>query len=120
MFDQESFGVSWLYVSRALRRLEAQGQVVGGRFIVGVKGEQYAHPEAVAMLRSVPKAPAVQLSACDPLNMTGGIVEGTRVPARPKNVILIQDGAIRSSSPGDLERLDRDQQLPAPELPASY
>ena len=102
LFDQENFGVSWLYVSRALRRLEAQGQIVGGRFIAGLKGEQYAHPEAIHLLRSAPTAAPVQLSACDPLNLTGGIVAGSRVPARPKNLITVSDGAIHSSCVAEL------------------
>jgi len=102
LFDQENFGVSWLYVSRALRRLEAQGQIVGGRFIAGLKGEQYAHPEAIQLLRSAPTAPRVQLSACDPLNLTGGIVTGSRVPARPKNLITVSEGSIHSSCVVDL------------------
>jgi ATP-dependent Lhr-like helicase len=102
LFDQENFGVSWLYVSRALRRLEAQGQIVGGRFIAGWKGEQYAHPEAIQLLRSAPTATIVELSACDPLNLTGGIVAGSRVPARPKNLITVRDGAIHSACAVDL------------------
>ena len=102
LFDQENFGVSWLYVSRALRRLEAQGQIVGGRFIAGLKGEQYAHPEAIQLLRTAPTATRVQLSACDPLNLTGGIVAGSRVPARPKNFITVSAGSIHSACVADL------------------
>jgi ATP-dependent Lhr-like helicase len=65
-------------VARVLRTLEARGEVRGGRFVAGFDGEQYALPEAVALLRAVRKRmqepgdlPPVLVSAADPLNFQG-------------------------------------------------
>jgi ATP-dependent Lhr-like helicase len=86
----------WYLLLRALRRLEAQGQVRGGRFVAGVTGEQYALPEAVGALRAVRRAPReqcwVSLSAADPLNLAGIVTPGARVPALAGNRLLLIDG----------------------------
>jgi len=65
-------------IARVLRTLEARGEVRGGRFVAGFDGEQYALPEAVALLRAVRKRtsqaediPPVLVSAADPLNFQG-------------------------------------------------
>jgi ATP-dependent Lhr-like helicase len=86
----------WHVLLRALRRLEAQGQIRGGRFVAGVSGEQYALPEAVGALRAVRRqAPLrhwVSLSAADPLNLAGIVTPGARVPALAGNRLLLVDG----------------------------
>ena len=41
----------WRELLGVLRRLEARGEVRGGRFVSGFSGEQYALPEAVESLR---------------------------------------------------------------------
>src|SRR5262249_6170684 len=43
----------WRDVLRVFRRLEARGEIRGGRFVSGFSGEQFAVPEAVGMLREV-------------------------------------------------------------------
>jgi len=43
----------WRELRYVLWRLEAQGEVLGGRFIEGVSGEQFALPEAAGLLREV-------------------------------------------------------------------
>ncbi|HET9930813.1 MAG TPA: DEAD/DEAH box helicase, partial [Polyangiaceae bacterium] len=82
----ESFALPYREVVWALRRLEARGRVRGGRFVNGFVGEQYALPEAVDLLRSVrrvePSGERVHISACDPLNLTGTILPGARIPAQ--------------------------------------
>ncbi len=86
----------WYVMLRTLRRFEAQGLIRGGRFVAGVSGEQFAMPDAVTALRAVRKRPAdetlVSLSAADPLNLTGLLLPGTRVPALASNRILLRDG----------------------------
>ncbi len=86
----------WHAMLRVFRRLEAQGKIRGGRFVAGMAGEQYALPEAVAALRAArkqePKGDFVSLSAADPLNLTGIITPGERVPALAKNRVLYRDG----------------------------
>jgi len=86
----------WHVLLRALRRLEAQGHIRGGRFVAGIPGEQYALPEAVTTLRAIRKragtAQLVSLSAADPLNLVGTLLPGPRVPALTGNRILLRDG----------------------------
>jgi ATP-dependent Lhr-like helicase len=86
----------WHALLRVYRRLEAQGKIRGGRFVSGMTGEQYALPEAVTSLRAVRRRAAtgelVSLSAADPLNLTGSVLPGTRVPALSGNRVLFRDG----------------------------
>ncbi len=78
------------------RRLEARGEIRGGRFVAGFSGEQYATPDAVSLLRDTRKKPhdgqLIALSAADPLNLIGLITPESRVPALTGNRILYQDG----------------------------
>jgi ATP-dependent Lhr-like helicase len=94
--SRESFSVPWRDILRVLRRMEAQGLLRGGRFVAGVYGEQYARPEAVEALRKVrrmeKKGEIVRLSGVDPLNLTGGVIPGARVPALHTNVVVYRDG----------------------------
>jgi ATP-dependent Lhr-like helicase len=86
----------WYRVLPVLRRMEARGEVRGGRFVADVGGEQYALPEAVDRLRGLRDAtgePAlVCLSAVDPANLTTLFASGPRVPARHGNVIILHGG----------------------------
>jgi ATP-dependent Lhr-like helicase len=86
----------WHALLRVFRRLEAQGKIRGGRFVAGMSGEQYALPDAVASMRAIRKQEAkgdlVSLSAADPLNLTGIVTPGVRVPALTKNRVLYRDG----------------------------
>ena len=93
---RESFGLPWRDVLRALRRFEARGTVRGGRFVTGRHGEQYALPEALDALRRMRKEPLdgarVRISAVDPLNLTGHLLPGDRVPAQPGRYVEYLDG----------------------------
>ncbi len=80
----ESAAPPWWELVRAYRRLEARGEIRGGRFVAGVAGEQYALPEVIPLLRSAAEEPDEKpliLPATDPLNVTGRITPGPRVPA---------------------------------------
>jgi ATP-dependent Lhr-like helicase len=72
--------------------------VLGGRYVAGFTGEQFALPEAAEQLRSVARRPAdgvsVQLSAADPLNLTGVILPGPRIPAQHARAITLKDGVV--------------------------
>ena len=96
LLARESLTVPWRDLLRVLRRLEARGEIRGGRFVAGFTGEQYALPEAVETLRRVRRAPAdgaiVALSAADPLNLTGIITLGDRIPATASTRIAFRDG----------------------------
>jgi ATP-dependent Lhr-like helicase len=86
----------WHALLRVYRRLEAQGTIRGGRFVAGMSGEQFALPEAVTALRAVrkraPTGDLVGLCAADPLNLTGIVTPGARVPALAGNRVLFRDG----------------------------
>src|SRR5215469_11847459 len=93
---RENIAVPWREVLWAFRRMEARGTVSGGRFVNGFSGEQFAHPDAVAMLRETRKRPqtgeTIELSAVDPLNLTGIVLPGPRVPALLTNTVGYTDG----------------------------
>src|SRR6185295_19287763 len=83
ILDRESISVPWRDMLRVLRRLEARGEIRGGRFVGGFSGEQFASSEAVQLLRSIRRTPPedlmVSLSAADPLNLIGIITPGGRL-----------------------------------------
>jgi ATP-dependent Lhr-like helicase len=92
----ENISIPWREVLRALRRMEAQGTIRGGRFVSGFYGEQYARPEAVEALRAVRRTAAtgelVRVSAVDPLNLTGIVTPGARIPAVHTKAVVYRDG----------------------------
>jgi ATP-dependent Lhr-like helicase len=96
LVERENLRAPWRDVLRVLRRLEARGEVRGGRFVGGFSGEQYALPEAIGLLRSArregERGHLVAVSAADPLNLVGLIVPGDPVPAFASNRILYRDG----------------------------
>ncbi len=97
---RESFKVPWREIVWALRRLEARGVALGGRFIAGLSGEQYALPEAAAdallarCTLSTPNGDRVIVAGADPLNLTGSIVGGPRVPIRRHQHVVYVDGIV--------------------------
>ncbi|BGE87094.1 MULTISPECIES: DEAD/DEAH box helicase [Methylosinus] len=86
----------WRDLLRVYRRLEARGDIRGGRFVAGFSGEQYALPEAVGLLRELRRRPAsgafVSLSAADPLNLIGVLTPGAKLAALTSNRLLYRDG----------------------------
>jgi ATP-dependent Lhr-like helicase len=86
----------WRDLLRSCRRLEARGEIRGGRFVAGFSGEQYATPEAVGLLRDMrrkePDGKWLSLSAADPLNLIGILTPGARLPALTGNRLLYRDG----------------------------
>jgi ATP-dependent Lhr-like helicase len=87
---------SWRDLLGVYRRLEARGEIRGGRFVAGFSGEQYALPDAVGMLREMRRRPQsgelVSLSGADPLNLVGILTPGTRLAALTGNRLLFRDG----------------------------
>jgi ATP-dependent Lhr-like helicase len=101
----------WRELSRVFRRLEARGDVRGGRFVASVTGEQFALPEAVAMLRETRRMPStealVSVNAADPLNLVGTLLPGARIPALAGNRVLYRDGvAVAALVAGEVRRLE--------------
>ncbi len=86
----------WRDLLRVYRRLEARGEIRGGRFVAGFAGEQFALPEAVGTLRETRRkahtGTLVSLSGADPLNLIGILTPGTRLPTLTVNRVLYRDG----------------------------
>jgi ATP-dependent Lhr-like helicase len=86
----------WRDLLRVYRRLEARGEIRGGRFVAGFSGEQYALPDAIGMLREVRRRPNtgafMSLSAADPLNLAGILTPGAKLAAVTANRLLYCDG----------------------------
>src|SRR6202012_3517298 len=84
VLERETTIPRWRELVAMFRRLEARGNVRGGRFVSGFGGEQFAVPEAVASLREtrlhMPGEP-VTVAAGDPLNLSGVMVLGERAAA---------------------------------------
>ena len=99
---RENIAVPWREVLWAFRRMEARGTVCGGRFVSGFSGEQFAHLDAVSMLREIRKRPrngeTVQLSAADPLNLVGIVLPGPRIAAVATNSVTYTDGAVAGAA----------------------
>ena len=89
----------WRALLAALRRLEARGEIRGGRFVAGFIGEQFAHPDAVELLRIVRREgdarDAVVVSAADPLNLVGIVTPGARVSALTSGLVDVLHSAGR-------------------------
>ncbi len=96
LLAREPFAVPWRELLRVYRRLEARGDVRGGRFVAGVPGEQFALPDAVALAREVrrrkPAGDHVIISAVDPLNLCGILDAGERIPSIASTLIDFCDG----------------------------
>ncbi|MFN8394277.1 MAG: DEAD/DEAH box helicase [Bacteroidia bacterium] len=96
LVEREANVPHWREMVRVFRRMEARGEVRGGRFVDGMWGEQYALPEAVTLLRKWRGKPAeghlIAMSAADPLNLLGVFSLGHRLAAITSNRILYRDG----------------------------
>ncbi len=102
LLDRESNAPRWRDLLGILRRLEARGEIRGGRFVSGFSGEQYALPEAVESLRLSRGAgtPAeISVAASDPMNLAGIVVPGTRVPSVPGRHVRFHDGQVVDDKP---------------------
>jgi ATP-dependent Lhr-like helicase len=101
LLARESNAPKWRDLLPILRRLEARGEIRGGRFISGAFGEQFALPEAVDSLRTARNQhtarinePPITVAAADPLNLAGILVPGERVPAIPGRAVSFLNGVV--------------------------
>jgi ATP-dependent Lhr-like helicase len=106
---REATDIPWRELAQVYRRLEARGEIRGGRFVAGMSGEQFALPDAVDRLREVRRSPAddrlVTMSAADPLNLTGLITPGERLRAAAGNRIVYLRGVPVAAMEGDIIRV---------------
>ncbi|VVM04490.1 DEAD/DEAH box helicase [Methylacidimicrobium tartarophylax] len=88
----------WWRLLAAYRRLEARGEIRGGRFVAGFSGEQFALPEAAASLWKIREQPGtggwISICGADPANLVGIVTPGERLPALAGNRLLYRDGEL--------------------------
>jgi ATP-dependent Lhr-like helicase len=116
LLAREASAPAWRSLLGIYRRLEARGEIRGGRFVDGFVGEQFASPRALETLRGgrhrTEHEPVI-VSAADPLNLVGIIVPGTRVSPYSTQAIAFQNGlAVEVGLLGELKT--RLQHLRAP------
>ena len=96
LLTRETTAAPWRDLARVCRRLEARGEIRGGRFVAGMAGEQFALPDAVPVLREVrrtlPSGTIYSISTADPLNLAGIVTAGTRLRAAGRNRVAYRDG----------------------------
>jgi ATP-dependent Lhr-like helicase len=85
LLARETLAPPWRELLVSLRRMEARGEVRGGRFVEGFLGEQFARPDAVEALRATRRMDVplgtLRVAAADPLNLVGITTPGPRVSA---------------------------------------
>jgi len=121
LLSRESNAPKWRDLLNILRRLEARGEVRGGRFLSGFSGEQYALPEAVESIRAARSrdcSAIISVSAADPMNLAGIVIPGDRISAVPGKQVLYRNGILHSeddsTQPGEISVA-----IPPTLLPAS-
>jgi ATP-dependent Lhr-like helicase len=108
LLTRETNAATWRELARVYRRLEARGEIRGGRFVTGMSGEQFALSDAVQRLREVRRIGAdgelTTISAADPLNLTGIVTAGERIRTAGRNRIVYRDGVPLAVAEGGIVR----------------
>ena len=107
LLKRERLEGRWRPLQLALRRLEMRGEAVGGQFVSTFPGEQFALPAAVEALRRLRRdgenaaagAP-LTIGPADPLNLSGILLPGPRIPASSRGLLRVHRGAITPAPPG--------------------
>jgi ATP-dependent Lhr-like helicase len=118
LLEREADLPPWRELHYVYRRLEARGEIRGGRFVSGFSGEQFALIEAAGALKRYvdpqPKAGTIErvcISAGDPLNLVGILVPGDKVARLPGNRIVFEDGVPVAVQSGGETRYLRETDL---------
>jgi ATP-dependent Lhr-like helicase len=108
LLARETNAAMWRELARVYRRLEARGEIRGGRFVTGMSGEQFALPDAVERLREIRRTAAdggvVAICAADPLNLTGIVTAGERIRTAVRTRIVYRDGVPIAVADGETVR----------------
>ena len=104
LLKRERIESRWRDLQQVLRRLEMRGEVVGGQFVSTFPGEQFALPEAVAPLRRAAKngdepRSSLTIGAADPLNLSGILIPGPRIPITSTGTLILEAGALTPAGP---------------------
>jgi ATP-dependent Lhr-like helicase len=94
---RETFFPGWRSLLKLFWKMEAQGEIRGGRFVAGFAGEQFALPEAIETLRALRRQPPEKnritiVASADPLNLVGILTPGERVSPFSSQVIAYEHG----------------------------
>jgi ATP-dependent Lhr-like helicase len=93
LIARETLAPAWRDLLQALRRMEARGEIRGGRFVSGFLGEQYGRPEAVDLLRAIRRnasETALKIPAADPLNLAGIVLPGSRISPLASQIVELE------------------------------
>jgi ATP-dependent Lhr-like helicase len=105
VLERETAIPRWRDLLGLLRRMEARGEVRGGRFLSGFGGEQFALPEALESLRearrNARKPESVTVASADPLNLIGILIPGERVAAVPGNRVTFDESVLTPLEVGE-------------------
>jgi ATP-dependent Lhr-like helicase len=85
LLEREGIALPWRVLLRIYHRLEARGEIRGGRFVAGISGEQFALPEAVGMLRAIrrTRTGAMDFGFRSPSRETTDIAESSPTTTEP-------------------------------------
>ncbi len=96
LLAREALAPAWRDLLVVLRRMEARGEIRGGRFVSGYVGEQFARPEALDLLRHIRRSAGtgeqIDIALADPLNLTGIVLPGPRTSALAQGSLRLKDG----------------------------
>ena len=105
LLARETLAPKWRELLAAFRRMEARGEIRGGRFVAGFVGEQFARPDAVELLRVVrregPLGQSLSVPAADPLNLTGIVLPGPRISALSGGSVELLPASDNHAGPSD-------------------
>jgi ATP-dependent Lhr-like helicase len=108
LLARETNAATWRELTRVYRRVEARGEIRGGRFVTGMSGEQFALPDAVEQLRETRRIRAgdalITISGADPLNLTGIVTVGERIRTAGRTRIVYHDGVPLAAVEGGVLR----------------
>ena len=118
LLSRETNASPWRELIRVYRRLEARGEIRGGRFVSGMTGEQFAMADAVSRLREIRRTPAdgrlLVIAGVDPLNLAGIVTAGDRVRAVSSNRVAYRDGVPIAAVEGESMRILTETGEPSP------
>ena len=102
LLARETLAPPWRELLIAFRRMEARGEIRGGRFVGGFLGEQFARPEAVDLLRDARRHPSdasISVAAADPLNLAGILLPGPRISPLSGEMVPLAGPSSRTRPP---------------------
>ncbi len=96
LLARETLAPAWRDLLQVYRRMEARGEIRGGRFVSGFVGEHFARPEALDLLRhlrrSAKAGEEMEIAPADPLNLSGILLPGPRTGTLAQEPLRLLDG----------------------------